>query len=121
MISADGKEFVEWLTGLREGRLVNEAAEQFAKVVEGVVETGGAGTMTITLKVATDKDNPDVAVVIDQVGQKVPEDRRDNFFFDKAGRLRRSRPTNRNDNQTTLPIDLDTGGDPPREGDEGDE
>lgn len=92
MLDDKGKYFLDWLSDLREGRCANEAGAALAEVVDGVHETAGPGSVTITLRVALKKDTSDIVETIDQVAKKTPEERRDTWWFGKGGTLMRSRP-----------------------------
>lgn len=92
MIDKDGEAFIELLRGLREGRAANEAGRSMADVVRGVTDTYGAGTLTLTLRVAMQKDSADIVETVDAVASKVPEERKDTWFFGAGGVLMHSRP-----------------------------
>ena len=62
--------FTEWLAEHRNGVLDLDFAEAFSDVVDGVVMTGKAGTVTLTLKVAKQGD---MISVVDEIKAKIPE------------------------------------------------
>lgn len=109
MLDANGKYFIDYLTDLREGRAANEAGAALVKVSEGVHETAGTGSVTLTLRVALKKDSADVVEVVDAVAHKTPEERRDVFYFAPGGQLLRRRPRDTRPGLFDEPVEVDTG------------
>jgi hypothetical protein len=103
MIDEHGKRAVEWLTDLREGHTLNEFGRELERVVEGVHTTIGPGTLTLTLKLAMQKDSDDTLLTVDIVTAKIPEHRIDKWYIGADGQLTRYRPRNRD--QAALPFD----------------
>ena len=81
----------------RNGKLVAEASERFARVVLAVEETQKEGSITITLKVKPSKGEEGAFTVTPSVGQTIPERDLPNalFFADDDGSLVRESPTQR--------------------------
>lgn len=61
--------FADWLAAHRNGLLDVDVAEAFAEVVEGAIQTGKPGSLTLTLKVSTQGD---MVAVTDVIAAKVP-------------------------------------------------
>jgi len=102
-LNDDGKYALDTLSGLRDGAMLNELGRELARVVEGVQATLGAGSVTAVINVAMVKDRDDRVNTVDKITTKVPEDRRDVWFFDNHGHLTRYQP--RNPNHPPLPFD----------------
>lgn len=69
--------FNQQLVYLNKGTLNEELTEVLAEVVKAVRETGKAGSLTLTLKVAMfSKANEDVVKISPVVASKVPESKR---------------------------------------------
>lgn len=85
------KPFADWLALQRKGSLANELAEALTTVNRAVVETGKAGSVTLTIKIKAAGDEVSV-IVTDEVKSKVPEfDRGQSVFFvDEDGNPHRS-------------------------------
>lgn len=66
----------------RGGKALDEASAKLAEVVAAVVETGKAGTVTITLKIAPASRGNGAVTVTDEVTAKIPQSPRpDSFWF----------------------------------------
>lgn len=81
----------------RNGKLVAEASERFARVVLAVEETQKEGSITITLKVKPSKGEEGAFTVTPSLKTNVPERDLPNalFFSDAEGSLVRESPTQR--------------------------
>lgn len=85
------KPFADWLALQRKGSLANELAEALADLNRAVLETGKAGSVTLTIGVKPTGDEVSV-IVTDKVTSKVPEADRGQsiFFIDEDGNPLRS-------------------------------
>lgn len=85
------KPFADWLALQRKGTLASELAEGLADLNLAVLETGKAGTVTLTIKVASNGDDVSVTIT-DEVKVKLPvADRGKSIFFvDEHGNADRS-------------------------------
>lgn len=85
------KPFADWLALQRKGSLANELAEALADLNRAVLETGKAGSVTLTIGVKPTGDEVSV-IVTDKVTSKVPEPDRGQsiFFIDEDGNPLRS-------------------------------
>ncbi len=92
MLDEHGKYFLDLLADLREGRAANEAGAALAAVTEGVHDTAGPGSVTLTLRLALRKDSADIVETVDAVTKKTPEERKDAWFFGPGGSLQRRKP-----------------------------
>lgn len=92
--------FAAFVQEQRNGGLHSELSDALTELVTAARETGRAGTITLSIKVAPNKDNSTVTVS-DKVKVTLPEPERGAgiFFFDDEGNLTRSNP-----NQTSLPL-----------------
>lgn len=79
-LDADGEYASNLLRELRSGKMLGEVGRRLREVVDGVVETSSPGTVTITLKVAFQKESSVIIEVTDKVAAVRPEDRTDAFF-----------------------------------------
>lgn len=83
--------FVDWLAQHRNGVLDVDLADAFAEVVNAVIATGKAGSVTLTLKVDTTKG--DMLAVTDVIAAKVPEINEARLYWrDLDGTLTRDNP-----------------------------
>lgn len=70
------------LRDIRKGRVVDDATHKLARVVESVMETKKAGTLTIELTVKPQKNDDEQVVIVSKVKAKTPEmDLPDAIFF----------------------------------------
>lgn len=70
------------LRDIRKGRVVDDATQKLARVVESVMETKKAGTLTIQLTVKPQKNDDEQVVIVSKVSAKTPElDLPDAIFF----------------------------------------
>lgn len=85
------KPFADWLALQRKGTLAAELAEGLADLNRAVVETGKAGTLTLTIAVKSNGDDVSVTIT-DKVAVKLPEADRGKsiFFVDEHGNAERS-------------------------------
>lgn len=85
--------FAQWLIEQRGGVLHAEASEALADVVAAVMEHGKSGSLTLSVKVARNKDGVTVTVS-DDLKVKVPQGDRGAaiFFTDDHGNLSRNNP-----------------------------
>lgn len=111
MIDKDGERFIDTMRELREGRAANEAGQHLARLVEAVTDTHGAGTVTLTIRVAMLKDSDEYITTVDKVVAVIPEERTDTWWFGPNGELMHSRP--RNKAQTALPLPGESAHDDP--------
>lgn len=94
------KPFAAFVQEQRAGALHGELSDGLVELVQAVQETGKAGTVQLTVKVAPNKDGVTVTVT-DKVVVKLPEGERGAaiFFADEHGNLMRRDPR-----QTELPL-----------------
>lgn len=70
------------LRDIRKGRVVDDATSKLQRVVESVMETKKAGTLTIQLTVKPQKNDDEQVVIVSTVKAKTPEmDLPDAIFF----------------------------------------
>ncbi len=70
------------LRDIRKGRVVDDATHKLQRVVESVMETKKAGTLTIQLTVKPQKNDDEQVVIVSKVSAKTPEqDLPDAIFF----------------------------------------
>lgn len=83
--------FLSTIQNIREGALADQLTEELHDVLEGVEETGKAGSITLTLKI---KPNGESAVTIEpSVAAKVPKPTVGSaLFFVSGGNLVRRNP-----------------------------
>lgn len=67
------KPLMEVLGQIRGGAAVNDAAKDFVELCQRVRATGKPGELTIKIKVAPDKNDPDVYEVTPDVSVKLPK------------------------------------------------
>lgn len=94
--------FAAFLQEQRGGLTHSELSDALAEVTAAVLETGKAGSVTVTLKIKpAGKGDASMVFVTDTVATKVPRaDRAETLFFaDSAGNLARKDPR-----QTELPL-----------------
>lgn len=86
--------FADFLREQGKGELHEELTEKLHELVGGVTDTGKPGTLTMQLKVAPMKGNPEVLTVTDVVVVKVPRnERRPSIFYaDDDGNLTKTDP-----------------------------
>ena len=86
--------FSELITKLGGGSVEHDAGEQIEKVVRGVVATGKAGKITLTVDVSPLKGGVNQLMVEGSVKSKIPTKAHDaNIFFPtKTGALTRKNP-----------------------------
>lgn len=113
MIDKDGERFIDTLRELREGRAANEAGRHLTSLVEAVSDTHGAGTVTVEIKVAMQKDSEEIITTVDKVRSVIPEERIDTWWFGPHGELMHSRPRNKAQTALPLPGEPDDDGNPP--------
>lgn len=91
--------FMAVLREQRNGMTHSELTDSLSEVVQAVLETGKAGSLTLTMKVSLSGDG--AVIVTDDVKVKVPQPERKGsvFFADQFGNLSRSNP-----NQPELPL-----------------
>lgn len=86
--------FAKSLAEVRRGGLLTECSEALSEVTKAVMETGKAGSMTITLKVRRNADGESVEVIAPYVNKKVPrkDPQSTNFYVGEDGELLRDHP-----------------------------
>lgn len=86
--------FADALRELSGGRSHEELSQSMHDLIGAVRDTGKAGSMTFTIKVAPMKKNADALLVSDSITLRAPQhDRKDSIFYtDKQGNLTRSDP-----------------------------
>lgn len=87
--------FADWLREQSKGQTHEELSDALYDLVARVMDTGKAGTLTLTIKVAPVKGNETGALVVsDEIKLRLPEhDRKASLFFpDKQGNLSRTDP-----------------------------
>lgn len=91
--------FTQFMQEQRKGALHEDLSEALAKVVQGVMETGKVGALTVSLKIKPTGDG--MVQVFDDLKSKVPEHDKPGsiFFTDAAGNV-----TRRDPRQTELPL-----------------
>lgn len=90
------RHFTDVLREIRKGAVVDACSEGLATVTRGVLETGKAGSVTLTLTVKPPKAKGDnVVTVVSDVKVKEPRDDLPEaiFFADESGDLLREDPT----------------------------
>lgn len=89
-----GQHVTEILTKIRGGYALSKLNEQFAKVIEGVRESGKPGEITLTIKVTQDKDDAGIIKLKPVIKSKIPERELNEgiFFCDDDGTLSREDP-----------------------------
>jgi hypothetical protein len=93
MTEQPDQDFASVLIQHAKGRAHTEASKKLAEVVEAVMETGKAGSITVKLTVSRDKDMHRVVKIADQVVAKIPtEPRRSMWFPDDDHQLHRNDP-----------------------------
>jgi hypothetical protein len=86
------KPFAAWLQEQRNGGLHAELSERLAELVSACLEHGKAGTLTLSVKVAPNKDGVTVTI-FDDVKAKAPADRGAAIFYaDDHGNVSRRDP-----------------------------
>lgn len=88
--------YTDVVRDIRKGRVVDAASEALALVTKGVMETGKAGSVTVTLTIKPPKTRGDNAVTVSaDVKLKEPRDDLPEaiFFADENGDLLREDPT----------------------------
>lgn len=82
--------FSDWLAIHREGILDSELVDHFAEVIDAVVQTGKAGSVTVKFTIA---NNGSAFVVTDQVTTKAPNPTDGRIYWRGIdGSLQRSNP-----------------------------
>ena len=78
----------------QQGRAHQELTEGLHDLIAAVKDTGKAGTLTLTIKVAVDMKNDEILRVSDNVVLKAPaHDRGERIYYaDRTGNLTRSNP-----------------------------
>lgn len=97
-----GKQFIETLNDIRQGAIADEMGEQLADLVKTIRETGGKGSISLTLTIKpAGKTNTEQLVVSDQIVVKKPKPEQGTsiLFSTEAGSL-----TRRDPRQPELPI-----------------
>lgn len=92
---APGHPLWQFMSNVRKGEFVTEAAEEIAQVVEAVRRTGRAGTVSIKFGIKPQGNSEDgVVFVRDEVVARAPRpEKRDTVFFaTDDGRLSRQDP-----------------------------
>lgn len=95
MTDAPVRPFADWLCEQSAGRTHEELSRAIRDVTAAVVDTGKAGTVSLTVKIAPlGKGDSSALVVTDVVRVSKPEhDRRKSIFYpDADGNLRRDDP-----------------------------
>lgn len=84
--------FLELVQSFRRGELLNQADRQLAKVIEAMADTGGDGSLTITIPLKFNKAGQ--IEVTPKVTSKVPQKAIGTgiYFADDDGRLSRRDP-----------------------------
>lgn len=67
------KPLMEVLGQIRGGAAINDAAKDFVELCQRVRDTGKPGSITLTIKVNPDKNDPDVYEVTPDVTVKLPK------------------------------------------------
>ena len=95
--ASEPRDFAAFLVETSAGRTHAELSEALRDLVAKVVDTGKAGTLGLTVKVAPMKGDPSTLVVTDEIRLKLPEhDRKASVFWpDKDGNLVRNDPNQR--------------------------
>jgi hypothetical protein len=85
--------FVHVLSQAR-GNKVDEASDELRKLIEAIDETGKGGEMSVTIKVAVQKDDPDIREITVETKCKMPKGKqlKSIFFTDRNGGLVRTDP-----------------------------
>lgn len=69
-----GKQFIDTLNDIRQGAIADEMGEQLADLVKTIRETGGKGSISLTLTIKpAGKTNTDQLVVTDAIVVKKPK------------------------------------------------
>jgi hypothetical protein len=86
--------FADWLREQSGGKSHDELSEALHDLVARVRDTGKAGSLQFTIKVATMKGDHDVLVLSDEIKLRLPEhDRKASLFYaDQHGNLSRTDP-----------------------------
>jgi len=80
------KPLMEVLGQIRGGAAINDAAKDFVELCQRVRDTGKPGSITLTIKVNPDKNDPDVYEVTPDVTVKLPKVARAKGLFYMTGR-----------------------------------
>ena len=88
------KPFATYLQQTNRGRTHADLSEQFHELIQVVLETGKAGTLTLTVKVEADDADARRLVLTESVRSKLPQPtpRKSIFFADDTGNLTRNDP-----------------------------
>ncbi len=88
------KPLMEVLGQIRGGAAINDAAKDFLELCQRVRDTGKPGSITLTIKVNPDKNDPDVYEVTPDVTVKLPKVARAKglFYMTPAAELVREDP-----------------------------
>jgi hypothetical protein len=85
--------FADFLIEQAKGKTHGELSDNLNELVRRVQETEKTGTLTLTIKVAPLKSNPEVLVVTDEIKLRLPEHDRDgSLFYSDEGNLVRDNP-----------------------------
>lgn len=87
--------FADWLREQSNGKTHEEMGDGIHTLVARVLETGKAGTLTLTIKVKPMEDSEDSPLLItDEIKLRLPEhDRKASIFYaDKLGNLTKQDP-----------------------------
>jgi hypothetical protein len=89
--------FTDVLRDIRKGIAVADATDKLQRIVQAVIETRKAGSLTVRLDIKPQKSDEEQVIIITTVSAKTPErDLPDAVFFvDDEGGLHRSDPNQR--------------------------
>ena len=100
-----GNRYIDTLAMLRRGTLLEDAANDLTVLTAACEETGKSGTLTITIKIEPQKNDPSVLTITDKIVLKEPkpEVAATIAYINAQGEI-----TRRDPRQPELPVGVDS-------------